>query len=522
MEDSKIRRINWILLLILCLFIVNAFIYMYAKPIWFDEAFSIETVRAMENGVDINWKNFDVHPPTYYVALYMWNNIPHGGISEIYWARMLSLLFGVIFLFMVHECTKNFFGKEDVAIFVTVFMSICSTYLYFAIEARQYMMVLMVSSLAVFLLSVQIKNGFSWWRTVLIGGLCFALPLIHYYAGMFFIAMTGMYFIFMWKKESKKKVMGATAIIFLCGLLGIVLALTIAIPQMLQGSFMWFHNSTFVSLPSSLLFIFVQIEGVLIGNWIAQVLFFIFCGIMLYLFLWKLLLKTFNKGMTDTQKYWAIFMIMGLAPFAGLVLKTALSGVFPQLFHHRFFLVLGWMFAMACFVALAEYYQKTGIRGTILVVVVFCTLIISLVSGMFSAPYQELEDFTYTLPCGGVTVVHPSPFSGLPAKVMDRERGCDNRHVFVTFLEPHERHTAGYDIIPEEDVFFDTELPQEPFFYFLPDGEGEVFYRNGSYEHSFDGNQAREAGIEIKDLDGISLWYFAEEGVKMDVRIDVE
>ena len=257
------------------------------------------------------------------------------------------------------------------------------------------------------------------------------------------------------------------------------------------------------------------------ANWIAQILFIAFCSIMVYLFLWKLLFKTVKKGMTEKQKYWAVFMIAGLAPFAGLVLKIVLSGVFPQLFHHRFFLVVGWMFAVACFVTLVEYYQKSSVRGAVLILIIFVTLIASLVSGMLNAPFQELEELTHILPCGGVTVVHQSPFSGLPAKVMDRERGCDNRHVFVTYLEPNQRHTAGYDVVPTEEIYFNDELPEDSFFYFLPDSEGEVFYRNGTYTHSFDGNEAREAGIEIKDLDGISLWYFAESGVQMDVRIEL-
>ena len=519
--SEDVKKINWILILILCLFVFNAFLYMYAKPLWFDEAFSLETVHAMNEGKVIDWRHYDVHPNTYYVALEKWMQVPHAGISETYWARMLSIVFGVIFLYIVYESTKNLFEGEEKALFVVAMMAVCSTYVYFAAEARQYMLLLMVAASAVFWLSVQVKNGFSWWRTVLIGGLCFALPLIHYYAGMFFIVMTGMYFIFMWKKASKKEVMGATAIIFLCGLLGIVLALTIAIPQMLQGSFMWFHTSTFVSLPSSLLFMFVQVEGVPMANWIAQILFIVFCSIMIYLFLWKLLFKTVKKGMTEKQKYWTVFMIAGLAPFAGLVLKIVLSGVFPQLFHHRFFLVVGWMFAVACFVTLAEYYQKSSVRGAVLILIIFVTLIVSLVSGMLNAPFQELEELTYILPCGGVTVVHQSPFSGLPAKVMDRERGCDNRHVFVTYLEPNQRHTAGYDVVPTEEIYFNDELPEDSFFYFLPDSEGEVFYRNGTYTHSFDGNEAREAGIEIKDLDGISLWYFAESGVQMDVRIEL-
>lgn len=126
---------------IIGLFVILALVNIFVvdREFWFDESFSMMTSFELQEGNDINWKEWDVHPPTYYYLFAGWMQI-NPGFELHHWARMLSVLLVAIGLFGLSIFLSRLFDKQ-VAWMVLLLFALGSTYIHYGTEARSYALV---------------------------------------------------------------------------------------------------------------------------------------------------------------------------------------------------------------------------------------------------------------------------------------------------------------------------------------------------------------------------------------------
>lgn len=460
------NRESWAIVPILLIFIVLSqyAIHEQSRELWFDEAFSMQTAYMIQEG-QVTFQEHDVHPPFYYMILSSWLEIPHS-LGDVEWARWLSVIFMSLFLLYVFDGLRTIFSFR-VAWATTLALAMASTYVHYGTEIRMYALVLMFSAV-VFSAIMEWRENNHWamYWAILLGVV--VLPFIHYFAAMAFMFFT----VFAVVLKEKKLAVS----IFIAGMVGTLGAFFIyALPQLSRAEGMWFQHSTLGSWSSAIAYSFYVPQGNLFGNLYGSV-FIVFIAISfigLGIALW-LMFKN-KKDLKD--KVIVMFILTSLFPFLGLLSGALLSWVlgpgFGNLYHHRLFLVVTWMFAAGLF---AFFFQWvfSAVKGVVdsgVKVIAGIALFVALLM-LFFGPYEdslhyELERTLDHIPCGGVTVVHESPFSGAPAIVTDRLRGCDNRHVVMSDLNELQGHTAGYDAWPEEDILWGLTLPSESSFYFV-------------------------------------------------------
>jgi hypothetical protein len=436
-----------------------------AREYWFDESFSLETVKMMERQ-DVEFRAHDVHPPTYYVLLHSWMRAKPDVFLDTQWARLFSTACVVLFLLMVMLSVRELFGEWE-SLFVGGMLVLCSTYLHYGTETRMYAFVLLLSSIVFYAVFVmQFKN--TAWRVF--GGLAlFFLPLTHYFASMavFFYAVAGYVWLKVnqgWRHTDIKK----HYLIFVgFGILGIILALSYAIPQKARTLGTWFAPPSIVSWPSAASYAFMMNENI-VPNIVTSVVFVLFlCGLILLAYV---AFKTVSKKMENEK---VLLLMMGstiIFPALGLIGAPLLGGEgFAHLYHHRFFLVLTWMFAVVAFLVLFKWVQKVLSRRVLLaasvVFVVVACLSYMLLLSMFSG-HQELNRVFQNTPCpkendSTLMFIHESPFSSLPATVWARENGgCKWNNTISTNISVRMGNGGGYDVVPGENVFWNRGLPE--------------------------------------------------------------
>ena len=146
---------NKLLLVFALVFFVSTAAYVSIgvdRMAWFDEAFTLETVQLLNSGVDINFAEFDVHPPAYYVSLASWMSFAPDGLSETQWARFFSIFWGVVFFIFVYLLVRKLQFSSFVAGSVTLLMSLSTTFLHYFTEIRMYGMLLALTSVVIYLL----------------------------------------------------------------------------------------------------------------------------------------------------------------------------------------------------------------------------------------------------------------------------------------------------------------------------------------------------------------------------------
>jgi hypothetical protein len=175
---------------------------------------------------------------------------------------------------------------------------------------------------------------------------------------------------------------------------------------------------------------------------------------------------------------------------------------FAHLYHHRFFVVLMW-FAIAIMFGWALSVVKGKLHYVLFGVMVLAAVV--MLNGYFESAHHELERVIDQLPCEDALVLHESPFSALPAMVVDVERGCDKlTHIISTNLTQRQGATAGFDAMDERNIYRNLTLPNESFYYLMASGIVVVDEQTGQWRQVGSWNITPEV---IYEDDGINLTY---------------
>lgn len=103
-----------------------------ARPLWYDEAFSI-FLAERDWAAIVRGTAVDVQPPLYYFLLRAWLTLS----ENIFWLRFLSVAFSLLVVAMVYALARRWFS-ERAAIWAMVFTALAPFQIYHAQELRMY------------------------------------------------------------------------------------------------------------------------------------------------------------------------------------------------------------------------------------------------------------------------------------------------------------------------------------------------------------------------------------------------
>ncbi|TSC90496.1 MAG: Uncharacterized protein G01um10145_168 [Microgenomates group bacterium Gr01-1014_5] len=129
---GKIPRLLWILVLGLVLRLINV-----NQSLWLDEATSILAASKLSYSAIIHqFSPGDFHPPAYYLLLKFWIGI--FGSSEVT-VRSLSVVFGVVTIYLVYSLTRKLFDNTT-ALIAALLLATAPLHIYYSQEARMYIL----------------------------------------------------------------------------------------------------------------------------------------------------------------------------------------------------------------------------------------------------------------------------------------------------------------------------------------------------------------------------------------------
>lgn len=469
-SDRVLNKRSLYIALAIFLVCTQAMIFVVGQLAWFDVSFSLETVQKLRvDGLSsIDFSQYDAHPPTYYYALYVWSYL-NPGLTEYHWAQELSVLFGLIFFTFVWLALTELFGHNGSL--ATMLLSACSSFIHYGVEARSYMLLLMLSAIILYCIVMRLRGTFMW-----VAAICaFLLPMTHYLASMAVIFFTAMVVLVSKSRNSWSLDRVGIMVFMIAGMAGMALsAFMYALPQHARVEGTWFLPSSITSWPSSLMFTMFFTENLSIH--VAT--FVLIMSIILYLF-WKLF-RLVKPYMNWVDLVWVLMIATALAPLSYLAIANLLRSMnFSNLYHHRFFLVITWMFAAAAFVALAKWLDSLANRklAVSFLLCVFAGLIAGSVVASQNVP-RELQILIEQTPCEAITIVHESPFSAIPYQYYAREKNCAWDNIILTNLTQRMLNGGGGDIVSDK-LFYNLTLPANVTNYYYVNGSGLVSI-NGS------------------------------------------
>jgi hypothetical protein len=339
-------------------------------------------------------------------------------------------------------------------------LSIMTPYLHFGTEGRMYMLLLMISAMVLWLRSTKQAP----W---LVYGCLFLVPFIHYF-GVLIIAVVVAYDFLLEKRFD--------IWVWLCGAAGAILSFILfAYPQQHQSAGTWYFESTITSFPSTMMYTTVLLEDYTGVRTEAQLAILLYLGFILFLILaMYLIFKTessFVAKVKEPKNKFLIFMMLSImAPLILLILQTVLSNMW-RLYHHRIFLPITWLFSVALFVAVFSWIDLHKWKRVMLPI--FSMLVVLFAFGALNvyninAPH-ELENMVFATSCTGnlTYVLHESPFSLMPYESYNRDHECGWVNQVTTDLDLDMSHTAGFDGIDRENIFWNETYPNYSMYYFV-------------------------------------------------------
>jgi hypothetical protein len=496
MRQAAALVLSIVLMFSLCQWVI----FDVQREEWFDSAFSLQTVDLINSGKlsFVGLRDFDVHPPVYYYLLAVWMDFQPSVFTEYQWAQELSVLLGLVFLFFAFFALRNYFGRAGS--YAVVMLSMLSTYIHFATEPRMYMLILLLSAVILWAMSKGMKKV-----PGIIGCLAvMMLPLVHYLA----VLVVPFYMFFWWVTEKDNPDRGGVLwamFVFMC--LGIAMAAFFAIPQRLRTAGTWFTAPSILSFPSAVFYSFWIVDAFasetsVFGIYLYRIFIFFLIGIACF-GLYKLFR---NQVRTKRQRALFVMGLSALVPLSAIVFlsigKLLGGGAYWDLYHHRFFLGITWLFAAMTFTLLFTGmrrrlpHKRLSVRSVALCVwnFILITVVVSLCVLMLSfyavGVHHELQRTIDSTPCQPVELAddglyypvtiwigHESPFSSLPYERYQFEHNCNWKHFISTGISVKESHSAGFDAIPDQLVYWNLTLPSHGFYYVQ--SAAEVFNLSG-------------------------------------------
>lgn len=174
-----------IFIIILGLLIRIAFINRHT--FWFDEAFSYFVSQQPIFSI-IQTSAFDTIPPFYYIFLKLWSQISH----EVWFLRLLSLIFGVSSIPIAYTIFKKFTNKQT-SLLATFFFAVSPLLVYFSVETRMYSL-LVFESLLLILLFLKFFESKKKLYLILLSILGILAVYTHYYSALVILVLNIIFF----------------------------------------------------------------------------------------------------------------------------------------------------------------------------------------------------------------------------------------------------------------------------------------------------------------------------------------
>lgn len=122
------------------------------QSLWLDEATQVLLSKEPVRNI-IFQRGADFHPPLSYILMHFWEGF---GTSEI-WLRLLSVLFGVLTIWVIYRFSSEIFGKK-VGILSALLLSLAPYHIYYSQEVRMYSETTFFGTLSIYLFYLLIKK----------------------------------------------------------------------------------------------------------------------------------------------------------------------------------------------------------------------------------------------------------------------------------------------------------------------------------------------------------------------------
>lgn len=423
--EIKKKTLPLLIMVLLFAFLVRLDTLSVQKDFWHDEAFQyLYSQKSVKFILDSN----DVHPPLFNLFTKLLLSI---GFKSIFWLRYIMLSISILFIFHFFKTIKEIFN-EKIALFSTAMLSFSYTYLYYSIEFRSYMFVLLFT-----ILQIRYFNKLLDDEPVISYYVALSLILLysHYMAGLIILVQV-IYFI--WKFNEYDDFVKTEV------LTGFFMTASFSIPLVIYmlktlpkiQSF-WFKDIGFTSLISTFAYILSPPSNIVYGF----SMFYIFILVTMILY-----------QLYKDSKYQQFLMYL-LIP---VILMWIVSQFFP-FYHHRYFLFGGMAFFVLVAVGIDKLNKKIHKKYPDIdyfIIAVWLVLFISSFWHFSSNLDTELYDsaiymFNYTNNATDDFVfLHSSTFSQSPYKIYFPEQ----KHYLMTNLTREQLFTAGGSVVEDDEI----------------------------------------------------------------------
>jgi hypothetical protein len=166
-------------------------------PLWFDEIFSLWTVRGTL-GETMRLLAADIHPPLHTLLLDAWRSV---GGENVMWLKTLPILIGLATILVLFAAASEMFDRR-VGFVAAALLALHRTHIYFSQELRSYVLLTLILLLAVWL-------GWRWIgrarpRDAALYALCVALAFYTHYLSFLILGLLGAWGLFALRREPRR------------------------------------------------------------------------------------------------------------------------------------------------------------------------------------------------------------------------------------------------------------------------------------------------------------------------------
>ena len=238
---SPSLQLSILLLLGLCLRLYD----LDGESIWVDEGHAIYVASSDLNQL-IEESSRDNNPPLYSIILHYWMILtPH----TIFFLRFLSVIFGVLSIFLIYEIGKAIFDQK-VGIISALFLTLSVFHIHFSQEIRSYMLAVVLILLTFYYLQMLINKPKIIYFLVYI--IFCVLLLYTHFLGWFILFAQNIYYLLRLPFEGKRFKHIIITDVFILLLYLPWFNITISRVSDLQVKF-WVQQPTLLTIPQTLL-----------------------------------------------------------------------------------------------------------------------------------------------------------------------------------------------------------------------------------------------------------------------------
>jgi len=213
MKDDKLK---FLILILVMAFALRSF-GLWDRQLGVDEGVTLAYGYSFEEA--IGFSNSDFYPPLSY-ALF----VPFLSVFGELGTRIIFALLGTLAVYLFFLIAKNYFPKKE-ALIATALFALNPFNVFYSIQLRQYLPLLLLFQLSLYFLIKFQKKGS--WNNLTGFAVSGVLLMFVHYIGIFYVFAIGLFgFWLQWKKKDLKKFSVALVILFIAFLSLVPLALT--------------------------------------------------------------------------------------------------------------------------------------------------------------------------------------------------------------------------------------------------------------------------------------------------------